>query len=92
MNAIHSGELANAEYETYDVFNLNVPKKCTDVPDELLNPKKSWSGNADFGEEVNKLAELFVDNFKNYEDEASEEVIKAGPQVDSSKKSNKDSK
>jgi len=85
LNAIHSGELAKAEYETYDVFNLAVPKSCTDVPDELLNPKKSWSGNADFGEEVNKLADLFVDNFKNYADEASQEVIDAGPKVDEKK-------
>ena len=47
------------EYETYDVFNLHVPKTCTNVPDELLNPKKSWTGTADFTEEVTKLGELF---------------------------------
>ena len=92
LNAIHSGELADAEYEKYDVFKLDVPTKCTDVPDELLNPKKSWSGNVDFGEEVNKLAELFNDNFKNYEDEASQEVIDAGPKVDESKTPSKEDK
>ena len=81
LDAIHSGELAKAEYETYETFNLWVPKKCSNVPDELLNPKKSWSGNADFKEEVTKLGELFRDNFKAYSDEASEEVIKAGPDV-----------
>lgn len=85
MDAIHSGELAKAEYEKYEVFNLDVPTKCKDVPDELLNPKKSWSGNVDFSEEVNKLAELFVDNFKSYQDEASQEVVDAGPKVDESK-------
>ena len=81
LDAIHSGELAKAEYETYDVFNLNVPKSCPGVPDELLNPKKSWTGSADFGEEVTKLGKLFNENFKKYSDEATEEVIKAGPAV-----------
>jgi len=79
LDAIHSGELTNVEYETYDVFNLNVPKTCPNVPDELLNPKKSWTGTADFGEEVTKLGKLFNENFEKYSSEATEEVIKAGP-------------
>lgn len=78
LDAIHSGELAKAEYETYDTFNLHVPKTCPGVPDDMLNPKKSWSGQADFKEEVTKLGGLFVENFKKYADEATEEVIKAG--------------
>ena len=82
LDAIHSGELAKAEYETYETFNLSVPTSCTGVPSELLNPAKSWTGAADFKEEVTKLGGLFVDNFKKYADEATEEVIKAGPQVD----------
>ncbi|KAL9057694.1 MAG: hypothetical protein Q9162_002168 [Coniocarpon cinnabarinum] len=64
LDAIHSGELAKAEFETYETFNLSVPKTCTNVPDELLNPKKSWTGSADFKEEVTKLGSLFMDNFK----------------------------
>ena len=81
LDAIHSGELAKVEYETYETFNLHVPKTCPGVPAEMLNPAKSWTGSADFKEEVTKLGALFVDNFKKYSDEATEEVIKAGPQV-----------
>lgn len=86
LDAIHSGELAKAEYETYDSFNLHVPKSCPGVPSELLNPKKSWTGSADFAGEVNKLAELFNKNFTKYSDEASPEVIAAGPTVASAEK------
>ena len=68
------------EYETYDTFNLNVPTTCPNVPDELLNPKKSWTGKADFKDEVTKLGKLFVDNFKKFQDEATPEVVKAGKQ------------
>ena len=58
-----------------------MPKSCTGVPNELLNPKKSWTGSADFKEEVTKLGGLFAENFKKYSDEATPEVIKAGKQV-----------
>lgn len=81
LDSIHSGELAKAKYETYETFNLSVPTSCTGVPDELLNPAKSWTGQADFKEEVTKLGGLFVENFKKYSDEATPEVIKAGPEV-----------
>ncbi|KAH0538000.1 hypothetical protein FGG08_005361 [Glutinoglossum americanum] len=82
LDAIHSGELAKAEYEVYDTFNLFVPTAVTGVPSELLNPKKSWTtGESDFKEEVTKLGTLFVENFKKYSDEATPEVIKAGPVI-----------
>ena len=81
LDSIHSGELAKAKYELYETFNLSVPTSCTGVPDELLNPAKSWTGQADFKEEVTKLGGLFVENFKKYSDEATSEVIKAGPEI-----------
>ncbi|KAF2994416.1 Protein kinase C-like 1 [Curvularia kusanoi] len=81
LDAIHSGELAQVEFETYETFNLSVPKTCPNVPDELLNPAKSWNGTADFKGEVEKLGTLFMENFKKYEDEATTEVIKAGPHL-----------
>ena len=81
LDAIHSGELAKGKFETYETFNLSVPIECDGVPSELLNPAKSWTGAADFKEEVTKLGGLFVENFKKYADEATDGVIKAGPQV-----------
>ncbi|KAL1997650.1 hypothetical protein VTN02DRAFT_1196 [Thermoascus thermophilus] len=81
LDAIHSGELAKAEYEVYPVFNLHVPKSCPNVPSELLNPKKSWTASVKFEDEVTKLAKLFQENFKKYADQATPEVIAAGPVV-----------
>jgi len=82
LNAIHSGELAKVEFETYKTFNLAVPKHCTGVPSELLNPQNAWSaGEESFNTEVTKLGSLFIENFKKYQSEATEEVIKAGPQI-----------
>jgi len=82
LDAIHSGELAKVGYENYDVFNLQVPTSCPGVPAELLNPKSAWNAGADsFNAEVSKLGKLFLENFKKYESEATEDVIKAGPVV-----------
>lgn len=82
LDAIHSGELARVEYETYPVFNLQIPKSCPGVPPELLNPQVAWTAGAEnFREEVSKLGTLFVENFKKYESEATEDVVKAGPVV-----------
>lgn len=82
LDAIHSGELAKVEFENYETFNLAVPKTCTGVPSELLNPRNAWSqGHDSFKEEVTKLGGLFAENFKKYSSEATEEVIAAGPDV-----------
>ncbi|KAF5670604.1 phosphoenolpyruvate carboxykinase [Fusarium heterosporum] len=82
LDAIHSGELANVEYENYDIFNLQVPKTCPNVPSELLNPSKAWTAGEDsFNNEVVKLGKLFRENFTKYESEATEDVVKAGPVV-----------
>ncbi|KAM0723830.1 hypothetical protein Q7P37_000820 [Cladosporium fusiforme] len=80
LDAIHSGELANQEYEVYDCFNLSVPKTCPGVPSELLNPATGWTGASDFKGEVTKLGELFKENFKKYEDQATAEVLAAAPE------------
>jgi phosphoenolpyruvate carboxykinase (ATP) len=82
LDAIHSGELAKVEYENYETFNLAVPKTCTGVPSELLNPRNAWSqGHESFTAEVTKLGGLFVENFKKYSSEATADVIAAGPTV-----------
>jgi len=82
IDAIHSGELANAEYENYGVFNLQIPTNVTGVPSEVLHPSKTWAGSQeDFEQTRAKLAELFVRNFENYADQATEDVCAAGPQL-----------
>jgi len=64
LDAIHNGELPKVEYETYETFNLSVPKTCPNVPDELLNPAKSWTGTADFKGEGKSITS--PDLFLNY--------------------------
>lgn len=82
LDAIHSGELADAEYETMPVFNLRVPTSVTGVPADILNPVKSWLGTkAEFEADVQELAVQFNKNFEKYAEGCSEAVKKAAPQV-----------
>lgn len=82
LDSIHDGTLAQEQYETLPVFNLQVPTHVCDVPSELLNPMKNWSqGEAKYNSAVSNLASLFVENFHTYEDKATPEVLSAGPQI-----------
>ncbi|KAI9105981.1 ATP-utilizing phosphoenolpyruvate carboxykinase [Phlyctochytrium arcticum] len=82
IDAIHSGELAKSEYETYPTFNLSIPKSCPGVPSEILNPANSWTGTKEsYTSTLNKLATLFSGNFQSYADKASPEVLASGPQA-----------
>lgn len=81
VDAIHSGALAKAEYETFGVFNLSIPKELEGVPKELLNPETAWGDKEAFAREVKKLAGMFKKAFMLYESDVEEKVRKAGPNV-----------
>ncbi|KAF9928395.1 Protein kinase C-like 1 [Linnemannia zychae] len=82
IDAIHSGELKKAQYQSYPVFGLEIPTAVSGVPAEVLNPATAWQGSAaDFEQTVRKLAELFNANFEKFKDQASSDVIGAGPKL-----------
>ena len=80
VDAVHSGELAQAEYENFDVFNLQIPTALEGVPRELLNPRLAWSDKEAFEREVRKLGGMFKKAFALYEQDVEAKVREAGPQ------------
>lgn len=81
VDAVHSGELAKANFETFETFNLSIPTGLEGVPRELLNPSLAWPDRAAFEKEVKKLAGMFVKAFALYEKDVEEKVRLAGPQI-----------
>jgi len=80
VDAVHSGELANAMYKECKLLNLSYPTTCTGVPPEILDPATSWKDQADYTKVSKELAELCRKNFgAKYADAASAEVFAAGP-------------
>jgi phosphoenolpyruvate carboxykinase (ATP) len=79
VDAIHSGELSGAPTVRDSLFGFEVPTTCSGVPDEILQPRNTWKDKAAYDYTARKLAGLFLENFKQYEAGASEDVLKAGP-------------
>ncbi|WP_225435750.1 hypothetical protein, partial [Lacticaseibacillus paracasei] len=69
-------------------FNLEVPIHCPDVPDEILDPRRTWTDPANYDRCAANLTEMFRANFRRFEDQVPAEVAAAGPQpVHSTQKS-----
>ncbi len=79
VDAIHSGELRDVDTVTHPVFGVAVPKWCPGVPTEILSPRDTWADKAGYDATASKLAGLFAENFKQYDDLASDAIRAAGP-------------
>mmetsp|Transcript_14509 Transcript_14509/g.34420 ORF Transcript_14509/g.34420 Transcript_14509/m.34420 type:complete len:592 (+) Transcript_14509:96-1871(+) len=80
IDAIHDGNLAGGEFETFPRFNLQVPKSCAGVDSNILMPNKTWSNQEEFQKASVKLAMLFKDNFKKFSAGCSEDILAASPE------------
>lgn len=81
IDAIHDGSLADAPVVVDARFGFEVPQSCANVPDEMMNPKSTWTDGAKFEATANKLAGLFNDNFKKFEEGCSEAILSAKPKT-----------
>lgn len=79
VDAALNGKLDDIEYIPDPVFGVHVPVECPGVPDEVLIPRNTWTDQAAYDQQAAKLANMFVENFKQFEDQASQEIIAAGP-------------
>lgn len=81
VDAIHDGSLQTVETVADPLFGFGVPTSCANVPSEILVPKNTWADKTAFDDTANKLAGLFIENFKQFETGASEAIKNAGPAV-----------
>ncbi len=79
IRAALAGALDHVAYAKDPVFNLDIPANCPDVPAEVLRPRNTWTSGADYDAQAAKLARMFVDNFKTFEQGVTAEVLAAGP-------------
>lgn len=81
ISAALAGQLDNADYQTHDIFGLQMPLTCPEVPVSLLNPREMWADKEAYDQTANELAGAFVRNFEKYADQASPEMLHAAPRV-----------
>jgi phosphoenolpyruvate carboxykinase (ATP) len=58
-----------------------MPTECLGVPSQILNPSNTWQDKNKYEETATKLAHSFIQNFDQYKDAASEEIINGGPNL-----------
>lgn len=81
ITAALNGSLANADFVEHPVFGLLMPTNCPEVPNEILDPKNTWANKQAYDYKANELAQAFLNNFKQFEAFADEEILKALPKV-----------
>jgi phosphoenolpyruvate carboxykinase (ATP) len=81
IRAALSGQLDSAACELDPVFNLEVPLACPGVPSEVLKPRATWAKAEEYDRQAAKLARMFVENFKAFEQNVSADVRAAGPKA-----------
>jgi len=80
VTAALTGSLDIVKYRHDDLFNLDIPVVCPDVPPEILDPKNTWIDKDSYDLSAKKLAQMFTDNFKRFKN-VSPEIINAGPKL-----------
>jgi phosphoenolpyruvate carboxykinase (ATP) len=61
---------------------VGVPVSCPDVPENVLQPRNTWSDKEAYDRQARDLARRFNQNFKQYESGVSEAVGAVGPKAD----------
>lgn len=82
VEMILNDSLESEDYETMPVFNLQVPKTISGVPDEILSPRDSWTNRDEYDKTLNDLAKSFTENFKRFTNtELGKTLEMVGPEV-----------
>ncbi|MBY6053244.1 phosphoenolpyruvate carboxykinase (ATP) [Cytobacillus firmus] len=79
VEAALEGELNNVETIKDEIFGLEIPQHVTGVPDEVLQPNKTWADQAAYEAKAKELAAKFRANFKKFTSVSSDIEEKGGP-------------
>jgi phosphoenolpyruvate carboxykinase (ATP) len=81
IKAALAGTLDKAAFRNDPNFNVAVPVEVPGVPTSVLDPRATWTDPSAYDQAAKKLAKMFADNFKGFEDSVSAEVRAAGPRA-----------
>ena len=81
LNAALDGSLNNAEFRKDPNFGFDVPVSVAGVDSAILDPRSTWADKDEYDRTAQKLVQLFVDNFAQFEAHVDEGVRNAAPQA-----------
>jgi phosphoenolpyruvate carboxykinase (ATP) len=81
LHAALSGQLADADFRTDDLFGFEVPTAVPGVDAGLLDPRSTWRDPEAYDRKARELAQMFRNNFEQFADDAGPDVVAAGPRL-----------
>ena len=83
IHAILDGSIETAGFDTLPYFNLSIPRSLNGTHRDILDPRNSYADKGEWDRKAKKLAGLFIENFRQYEDiEEGRKLVAAGPTMD----------
>lgn len=80
IDAILSGAIEQASFNTIPYFGLAIPETLPGVDAHILDPRHSYTNPQEWQEKAKNLARLFEENFRKYADTAAgKALVAAGP-------------
>ena len=67
------------DYHIHSVFGIAQPRVCPGVPKSILSPRQTWNNDEAFYKQAHKLALAFHENFKQFENQVSKEILSGAP-------------
>jgi phosphoenolpyruvate carboxykinase (ATP) len=81
LAAALDGSLNNAPMTKDPIFGFGMPIEVPGVDQSILTPRSTWADPAAYDAQAQKLATMFVENFKIYESYVGDDVKAAAPRV-----------
>jgi phosphoenolpyruvate carboxykinase (ATP) len=78
IHAALQGKLDDVTMHTDPIFGLSIPGSVPDVPDEVLDPRNTWSDGTAYDDQARELAGMFRQNFEKFGG-VSDRIRDAGP-------------
>lgn len=66
IRAILNGSLTRIPTIKHDIFGLDMPERCPDVPSEILNPVSGWVDKQAYMDQATKLAQSFENVYNEF--------------------------
>jgi len=83
IDAILDGSILTAPTKQLPIFDFIIPTELPGVDPKILDPRDTYTDSAVWYQKADKLANMFINNFKKFEKHpAGKELVAAGPHIE----------
>ena len=81
VTAALNGCFDEVEFKHHDIFNVDFPTACPNVPDEMLDARGLWADKDAYDAQARRLAAMFQENFAKKYPNMPQSIVDAGPKA-----------